>query len=77
MDIHERLENTRRAGMGAIQSTLHAMVYEKERNFNSSAKPMNSFTSTGTYAPDMYRRMCLVKEPTSGSIRGNYFLPAT
>ena len=32
-------------------------------------------TSTGTY-PDMNRRMCLVAEPKSGAIRGNYFLSA-
>lgn len=45
MDILKRLENSRHGGMGAIQSTLHAMVYEKKRNFDSSANSMNFFRS--------------------------------
>jgi hypothetical protein len=27
--------------MGAIQSTLYAMVYEKKRNLDSSSNPIN------------------------------------
>ena len=31
----------RRSGMGTIQSTLYAMVYEKKRKFDSSENPIN------------------------------------
>jgi len=41
LDIPKGVENYRCASMGPIRCTLYAMVYEKKRNLNSGANPIN------------------------------------